>query len=45
MRTQSLVVVLIVALVLLVVAIGFHGHGHRMLVRWLPTIHGGHQGD
>ncbi|HEY1301946.1 MAG TPA: hypothetical protein VGF24_00250 [Vicinamibacterales bacterium] len=42
MTTKSLAVVLIVAFLLLVVAVGFHGHGHQLLARWLPAIHGGH---
>ena len=40
MRTQTVVVVLIVTLVVLVGAIGFHGHGHRLIGRWMPAIHG-----
>lgn len=34
-------VVLIVALALIVAALALHGHV-RVLVRWLPAIHGGH---
>ena len=42
MRTQTLVVVLIVVTALFAGAIAFHGQGHRLIRRWLPAIHGGH---
>ena len=32
--------VLIVAALLIVAAIALRGHGHGLLMRWLPAIHG-----
>jgi hypothetical protein len=42
MGTKTLVVVLIVVTALFAGAIAFHGHGHQLIKRWLPAIHGGH---
>ena len=40
MSTKALAIVLIAAALLLVGIFAMHGHGHAMLAKWLPSIHG-----
>jgi hypothetical protein len=41
MSGRTVVVVLIVAAVLFSGVLAMHGKGHRAIMRWFPSIHGG----
>jgi hypothetical protein len=40
MRTQTLVVVLVLAALVVGGTLAMHGKGHKMLAKWMPAIHG-----
>jgi hypothetical protein len=40
MRTQTLVIVLVVAVAVVAGTLAMHGKGHKMLAKWMPAIHG-----
>jgi hypothetical protein len=40
MRSQTLVIVLVVTALVLGGTFAMHGKGHRMLAKWLPALHG-----
>ena len=41
MSARTLAIVLIVAAACVSGTIAMHGHGHRLLAKWLPALHGG----
>jgi hypothetical protein len=40
MKSRTTVIVLIVAALLIAAAVALRGHGHGLLARWMPAIHG-----
>jgi hypothetical protein len=40
MRSQTLVIVLVVAALVVGGTLAMHGKGHKMLARWMPALHG-----
>lgn len=40
MRTQTLVIVLVVAVAVVAGTLVMHGKGHKMLAKWMPALHG-----
>jgi hypothetical protein len=40
MSTKALAIVVVVAALLLAGIFALHGHGHAMLAKWLPSLHG-----
>ena len=41
MSTKALAIVLIAAALFLTGVVAMHGHGHAVLARWMPSLHGG----
>jgi hypothetical protein len=40
MRTQTWVIVLVVAALFMTATLAMHGKGHKMLAKWMPALHG-----
>ncbi len=40
MRSQTLVIVAVVAALFVTGAFAMHGKGHKMLAKWMPALHG-----
>ena len=41
MGVRTLVIVLVVVALFVGGTLAMHGHGHRMLAKWMPALHGG----
>jgi hypothetical protein len=41
MSAKVLIVVVMVTAVCLGGIVALHGHGHKLLAKWIPAIHGG----
>jgi hypothetical protein len=41
MSTKTMAIVLVLAALFVTGTLAMHGDGHRMLAKWLPTLHGG----
>ena len=40
MRTRTMVIWLVVVAAVVTGAVAMRGEGHRMLAKWMPTMHG-----
>jgi hypothetical protein len=40
MRSQTVVIVLVLAALVVGGTLAMHGKGHKMLAKWMPAIHG-----